>query len=70
MTKSEKLAAQIARLEEEKQAALDEERRTDQAELLRLIDRADCLPQALEWARSQSGRVRGRKVQSKQEVQQ
>lgn len=60
MNKSEKIAAQIARLEEEKRAALDAERRTDQAELLRMIDRADCLSEALEWARARV-RVGGRR---------
>lgn len=68
MTKSEKLAAQIARLEAEKQEALDAERRADQAELLRLIDRLDCLPAALEWVRA---RVDGKpkRVKNQQEVQ-
>ena len=53
MNKSEKIAAQIARLEEEKRAAIAAEREVDQAELLRLVARADCLPAALEWARAQ-----------------
>lgn len=69
MTKSEKLAAQIARLEEEKRLALDAEHRTDQAELLRLIDRADCLPEALEWVRSRVGGRRAKPAKNQQEVQ-
>lgn len=68
MNKSEKIAAQIARLESEKQAALDAERRADQAELLRLVDRAECLPEALEWARARAG-GRHAKQKNQQEVQ-
>lgn len=64
MNKSEKIAAQIARLEEEKRAALSAEREADQAELLRLVERADCLPAALEWARAQA-KTRGK---TRQEV--
>lgn len=68
MNKSEKIAAQIARLESEKQAALDAERRADQAELLRLIDRADCLPDALEWVRTRGGVRRAKPAKNQQEV--
>lgn len=68
MNKSEKIAAQIARLEEEKRAALDAERRTDQVELLRMIDRADCLSEALEWARARVGGRRAKPVRIQQEV--
>ena len=68
MNKSEKIAAQIARLEAEKQAALDAERRADQAELLRLVDRAGCLPEALVWVRARAGRKQTNPV-NQQEVQ-
>jgi hypothetical protein len=69
MTKSEKIAAQIARLEEEKRAAIAAEREADQAELLRLVARADCLPAALEWARSMAGGRHAKPVKNQQEVQ-
>ena len=69
MTKSEKIIAQIARLEEEKRAALAAEREADRGELLRLIDRADCLPTALEWARSMARGRHTKHVKSQQEVQ-
>lgn len=62
MNKSEKIAARIARLEEEKRVALAAEREADKAELLRLIDRSDCLPEALEWART---RVSARQAKTK-----
>ncbi len=54
--KSEKLAENIAALQEQMRAAEQAERKADQAELLRLIERADCLPEALDWARAKAGR--------------
>lgn len=68
MIRSEKIAAHIARLEAEKQEALDAERRADQSELLRLIERADCLPAALEWVRARVG-GKSKRVKNQQEVQ-
>jgi len=65
VSRSEKIIAQIARLEEEKRAALAAEREADRAELLRLIERSDCLPAALAWARAQA-KTRGK---TKQEAQ-
>lgn len=49
-------------------AAEKAERDADKAELLRLIQRADCLPEALEWARARAGR-RNQTKQINQEVQ-
>ncbi len=63
--KSEKLAEKIAALQGQMRAAEQAEREADKAELLRLIERADCLPEALEWARSKAGR----RKQTRQEVQ-
>lgn len=54
--KSEKLAEKIAALQEQMRAAEKAEREADEAELLRLVERADCLPEALEWARAKAGR--------------
>jgi hypothetical protein len=68
MNKSEKIALQIARLEAEKQAALDAERRADQAELIRLIERADCLPEALEWVRTRGSVRRAKPAKNQQEA--
>ena len=54
--KSEKLAKKITALQEQMRAAEKAEREADEAELLRLIERADCLPEALAWARAKAGR--------------
>lgn len=63
MKKSEKIAAAIARLEEEKRAAIAAEREADHAELRRLIERSDCLPAALEWARAATGKTKPKNQQ-------
>ena len=68
MNKSEKIAATIARLEEEKRVAIAAEREADKAELLRLIDRFDCLHEALAWARARAGGRRSKPV-NQQEAQ-
>lgn len=54
--KSEKLKLKLAVLSEQLAAAQRSEREADKAELLRLIDRADCLTEALAWARTKTGR--------------
>lgn len=64
--KSEKLAEKIAALQEQMRAAEKAEREADEAELLRLIERADCLLEALEWARAKAGRRKHTK-QNRQE---
>jgi hypothetical protein len=54
--KSEKLKVKLAELSEQLAVAQRSEREADKAELLRLIDRADCLTEALAWARAKIGR--------------
>lgn len=54
--KSEKLKVKLAELSEQLAVAQRSEREADKAELLRLIDRADCLTEALAWARAKTGR--------------
>lgn len=67
-TKSEKLERKLAALREQIAAAKKAEEDAGKAELLRLIDRAGCLPEALHWARAKAGR-RTRAKQNQQEVQ-
>ena len=65
--KSEKLKVKLAELSEQLAVAQRSEREADKAELLRLIDRADCLPAALEWVRAQSAASKT-KPKNQQEV--
>ena len=50
--KSEKLQAQIAKLEADRAAAIEAEREADEHELIRLVTQAHCLADALGYARS------------------
>jgi len=49
--KSQSIKARIAVLQAELLAAQADEKQRDRDALLRLIDRADCLEDALHWAR-------------------
>lgn len=68
-TKSEKLERKLAALREQIAAAKEAEQKADKDELLRLIDRANCLPEALEWVSARVGRRKQNK-QTEQEEQQ
>ena len=52
--KSNTLKSKLEALQAELAAAEAAERKADQAELLRLIDKSDCLAAALAWARDRA----------------
>lgn len=51
-SKADALAEKIAEMQEQLRAAQEAERKAHEAELLRLVRRADCLAEAIEWARA------------------
>ena len=71
--KSEKLQAQIAKLEADRLAAIEAEREADEKELIRLVTQAHCLQDALGYARSKLAKRKAggnTKPTSKQEAMQ
>jgi hypothetical protein len=58
--KSQLIKARIAILQAELLAAQADEKQRDREALLRLIDRADCLADALNWARQKIADRRAR----------
>jgi len=59
--KSEKLKLKLSVLSAQLAEAQRNEREADKAELLRLVDRAGCLTEALAWARAKAGRRSGKR---------
>lgn len=51
-SRADALAEKIAEMQEQLRAAQESERKAQEAELLRLVRRADCLTEAIEWARA------------------
>lgn len=51
-SKADALAEKIAEMQEQLRAAQEAERKAQEAELLRIVRRADCLTEAIEWARA------------------
>jgi hypothetical protein len=51
-SKADALAEKIAEMQGQLRAAQEAERKAHEAELLRLVRRADCLAEAIEWARA------------------
>jgi hypothetical protein len=51
-SKADALAEKIAEMQEQLRTAQDAERKAQESELLRLVRRADCLTEAIQWARA------------------